>query len=465
MKKTNSTELSSLNAISPLDGRYGPLLDQLRPLVSEEGLIHYRMQIEIRWLMKMAQDSAFPEVPTLSTEAQNYLEKLLEEFDSTIAFSVKSIEKTTNHDLKAVEYQLQQSLEKNAELKPLIPFIHFACTSEDINNLSYGLMLKEARTECLLPCMFQLISRLHQMTQDYAEIPMLARTHGQPATPTTLGKELANVVARLQRCYESFKAVPIMGKFNGAVGNFNAHQIAYPEVDWLRVSEDFVSSLGLSWNAYTTQIEPHDELAAYLQHLIRFNSILVDLSRDLWAYISLGYFKQKTVDHEIGSSTMPHKVNPIDFENAEGNLGLANALSEHLASKLPISRWQRDLSDSTVLRNLGSTLGYSLLAYQNIQKGLNKLEADKARIESDLNSHWEVLAEAIQTVMRRYGQENAYEALKELTRGKTITPDILKEFINSLNLPSDVKQHLSQLTPLTYIGYAAKLARSLTIKP
>jgi len=450
-------ELSPLTALSPLDGRYAPQLDSLRSTLSEYGLMRYRLEVEVRWLMSMATHEDIKEVPKLSPEAQDYLLKLIDHFDEKAAMEVKLIEKTTNHDVKAIEYYLQQKFEGQAELKNLIPFIHFACTSEDINNLAYALMLKNAFQHSIAPRMQQLIDSLSSMAKQYAHVSMLARTHGQAATPTTLGKELINFVARLQRAYQSIAAVEILGKFNGAVGNHNAHCVAYPEVNWLALSEQFVKSLGLTWNAFTTQIESHDELANFLQALMRFNTIMIDLDRDLWSYISVGYFKQRLLDHEVGSSTMPHKVNPIDFENSEGNLGVANALADHLALKLPISRLQRDLSDSTVLRNLGPVLGYSLLAYQSTLKGLSKLEANENFIREDLEQHWEVLAEAIQTVMRRYGLNNAYEELKKLTRGKEINEASIRAFIDNLDLEPSVKEQLLQLTPSTYIGYAKKL--------
>lgn len=450
-------ELSPLTALSPLDGRYATQLNPLRNTVSEYGLMRYRLEVEVRWLMALAEHPEIVEVPELSQEAQAYLLRLIESFDEASARKVKEIEKITNHDVKAIEYYLQTQFETQPELKALIPFIHFACTSEDINNCAYALMLKNAFQQVLTPRLQDLMHVLLKMANNHADLSMLARTHGQAATPTTLGKELMNVVARLERAFNALNAVEVLGKFNGAVGNHNAHCVAYPEVNWLDLSEKFVHSLGLNWNAYTTQIEPHDELAAFMHALIRFNTILIDLNRDLWSYISIGYFKQKVLEHEVGSSTMPHKVNPIDFENSEGNLGVANALADHLALKLPISRLQRDLSDSTVIRNLGSVLGYSFLAYQSCLKGLNKLEANESLIRADLDHHWEVLAEAIQTVMRRYGLNNAYEELKKLTRGKAIDDNSLKHFVEQLDLPKNAKMTLLQLTPSNYIGYASEL--------
>ena len=454
-------ELSPLTALSPLDGRYAPQVDALRPILSEFGLIRYRLEVEIRWLMALAKHSEITEVPELSAQAQDHLLSILDQFNEEAANEVKQIEKTTNHDVKAIEYYLQQQFEKNAELKKLIPFIHFACTSEDINNLAYALMLKNGFEQVLAPRMQELIQNLTQMAKKYAGLAMLSRTHGQAATPSNLGKEIVNFVVRLQRALTALNSIQIFGKFNGAVGNHNAHLAAYPQIDWLMLSEKFVKDLGLKWNPYTTQIEPHDELAAFLHNLIRFNSIMIDLDRDLWSYISLGYFTQKSLAHEVGSSTMPHKVNPIDFENSEGNLGVANALADHLALKLPISRLQRDLSDSTALRNLSSALAYSLLAYQSCLKGLTKLEANQELITQDLQQHWEVLAEAIQTVMRRYCLDNAYEELKALTRGKKIDAESLKTFIEGLQLPEEAKANLLQLTPFNYIGYAERLVNEL----
>ncbi len=455
-----STPLTNL---SPLDGRYANLLNSLRNTLSEYGLIRYRLIVEVRWLLALAEHPQIIEVPELSPKSQDYLLKLIDDFDEAAAQEIKQIEQKTNHDVKAVEYYLQQKLEHHAELNALIPFIHFACTSEDINNLAYALMLKDALQKDLAPSQHELIHTLLNRAQAYASLAMLGRTHGQAATPTTLGKELINFVARLDRAYQILKSCKIPGKFNGAVGNLNAHQAAYPEINWLVLSEHFVNSLGLSWNAYTTQIEPHDELAATLHALMRFNTILIDLNRDLWSYISLGYFKQKMVAHEVGSSTMPHKINPIDFENAEGNLGMANALADHMANKLPISRLQRDLSDSTTLRNLGSVMGYSLLAYQSCLKGLKKLEANETLLAHDLDQHWEVLAEAIQTTMRRYKINKAYESLKDLTRGKKVDQHTLKKFIDALELPKEAKQHLSKLTPANYIGYAAELVKNFRL--
>ncbi len=417
--------------------------------------------MEIRWLEWLAETPEISEVPPLSAAAQKLLHSLYDNFSLEHAQHIKTIEAQTNHDVKALEYFIKERCKDNTELTRVSEFIHFGCTSEDINNLAYGLLLKQVRADVLLPCMDQLIHALREMARLYAKQPMLSRTHGQAASPTTVGKELANVVARLQRQYQQLDDVTIYGKFNGAVGNFNAHHIAYPEVDWVGTSQAFVEHLGLHCNTWTTQIEPHDYLAEFFHALIRFNHILLDLNRDIWGYISLGYFKQKLKAGEVGSSTMPHKVNPIDFENSEGNLGLANAILEHLANKLPVSRWQRDLTDSTVLRNMGVGIGHSLLAYQATLQGLHKLEINLARIEQDLDANWEVLGEAIQTVMRRYGIEQPYEKLKTLTRGQTIDATTLAAFIDNLALPPDVKMRLKQLTPRTYIGRAVELTEQI----
>lgn len=453
-------ELSSLSALSPLDGRYHSKLEALRPFLSEYGLIQSRVEVEIHWLRALS-DCPEIEACQLTPAATDYLTALLNEFDEQEALRIKTIEQTTQHDVKAVEYYLAEKLSAHRDTQHLISFIHFACTSEDINNLAYSLMLKKARENVLLPIMQSLISDLKNKAEEYASIAMLARTHGQAATPTTLGKELANVVARLTQQYHAFESVSLMGKCNGAVGNFNAHISAYPEVDWLSLSKKMVTNLGLEWNAYTTQIEPHDRLAELLHALSRFNTVLIDFNRDTWSYISLGYFRQKSVKSEVGSSTMPHKVNPIDFENAEGNLGIANALALHLATTLPISRWQRDLTDSTVLRNLSSVFAHSLLAYQGTQKGLHKIDPDAPRMEHELNQHWEVLAEPIQTIMRRHGIADAYDILKDLTRGKPITSDTIEAFIDQLALPSDAKKALCKLTPSNYLGLAATLAQTM----
>lgn len=454
-------ELSPLTALSPLDGRYQQKLSELRPIMSEYGLMFYRITVEIRWLMALASHSKIKEIAKLNKENRSKLEQMITSFDLQQAEQIKIIEQATNHDLKAVEYYLQQQFKMDKALTPLIPFIHFGCTSEDINNLAHSLMLASAQESQLLPHMKALINKLVQLAQTHADLAMLSRTHGQPASPTTLGKELANFMMRLKQQYQQFSTLKLLGKFNGAVGNFNAHYAAYPEIDWPAMSQQFITALGLEPNAYTTQIEPHDRLAQWLQALSRFNNILIDFNRDIWGYISLGYFKQKALAGEIGSSTMPHKINPIDFENSEGNLGIANALIDHFAQKLTISRWQRDLSDSTVLRNLGAILGYSLIAYKATMKGLNKLSAANETIERDLASHWEVLAEALQTTMRRYGLMDSYEQLKDLTRGKAIDANAISQFIDQLPIPDQAKQHLQTLTPSNYIGYAASLAKEV----
>lgn len=453
---------SPLHAISPLDGRYAEKLSPLREWFSEYGLLRYRLLVEIRWLETLASIPEITEIPALSPDARQWLENIFIHFSITDAERIKTIEQKTNHDVKALEYFLKERISEQPELQVLSEFIHFACTSEDINNLAYALLLKEAREQCLLPMMQRLQDAIYQMAQSYAHLPMLARTHGQPASPTTLGKEMANVFARLKRQILQFKELALLGKFNGATGNFNAHYIAYPEIDWKQVSAEFITSLGLVPNTYTTQIEPHDGLAEYFHAILRFNTIVLDLDRDLWGYISLGYFRQKLKAHEIGSSTMPHKVNPIDFENSEGNIGLANALLEHMAAKLPISRWQRDLSDSTVLRNLGVAIGYGFLAYQATLKGLEKLSVNESLMASDLEKNWEVLAEAIQTIMRRYGLEAPYEQLKTLTRGKAMTQSMLLDFIDTLELPKEAKERLKALTPASYLGNARQQAEDLT---
>lgn len=450
--------LDKLSALSPLDGRYASKLDELRMTFSEFGLIKQRFKVEVHWLIKLSDHPEIEEIHKLNDKQLQFLLDLIEHFSLDDAKRVKDIERTTNHDVKAIEYLLREKIIASGPgIDFLLPFIHFACTSEDINNLSYALMLKEARELSLLKNMQQIIDVLNTLSAANINTPMLARTHGQPASPTTLGKEFLNVEHRLKRQLEQFTQLPILGKFNGAVGNFNAHHSAYPNIDWPAVSEDFVTELGLEWNKFTTQIEPHDFIAEWMHCVERFNTILIDLNRDIWSYISNGYFKQKTVAGEVGSSTMPHKVNPIDFENSEGNLGLANAVAQHLGAKLPCSRWQRDLTDSTVMRNLGLVFGYSLLAYKAILKGLGKLEVNEQALANDLEQHWEVLGEAIQTVMRRYGITDAYEQLKEFTRGKPMNQAMLKEFINQLSLPEATKQQLLELTPARYIGLAAKL--------
>ncbi len=451
-------DLNNLTAVSPLDGRYGDKTADLRPIFSEYGLNRHRVLVEVRWLQTLAEIPEISEVPPLSVHARTMLDQIASNFALDDAQRVKNIERTTNHDVKAIEYFLKERIQGNAELEAISEFIHFACTSEDINNLSHALMLRAARASVLLPLMDELIDGISALARTYADQPMLARTHGQPASPTTLGKEMANVAYRLKRQRQQLGDVPLLGKMNGAVGNYNAHLSAYPELDWSSIAQKFVESLGLQWNPYTTQIEPHDYIAEYMDALARFNTVLLDFDRDLWGYISVGYFKQKTVAGEVGSSTMPHKVNPIDFENSEGNLGLANALLHHFSSKLPISRWQRDLTDSTVLRNLGVAIGYSVIAFQSTLKGLRKLEVDTVRLGADLDNNWEVLAEPIQTVMRRYGVEKPYEKLKELTRGKRMDRASLHVFVDSLDIPALEKQRLKQLTPQTYIGNAREQA-------
>ena len=454
-------ELNALTAISPVDGRYGARTVELRDIFSEFGLIKFRVTVEVRWLQQMASIAGIAEVPPLSNEANQLLNEIVDNFSLADAQRVKDIEKTTNHDVKAVEYLLKEKVASNQELAAISEFIHFACTSEDINNLSHGLMLNTAREQVLLPLCDQLLSSIKELAVRYKTVPMMARTHGQPASPTTLGKEMANVYIRLQRQREQIAAVPMLGKFNGAVGNYNAHISAYPQLNWHQISENFVTSLGLQWNAFTTQIEPHDYIAELFDAVARFNTILLDFDRDVWGYIALGHFKQKTIAGEIGSSTMPHKVNPIDFENSEGNLGLANAIFHHLASKLPVSRWQRDLTDSTVLRNLGIGFGYCLIAYHATLKGISKLEVNEANLLNELDQNWELLAEPVQTVMRRYGIEKPYEKLKELTRGKRITPADLHVFIDNLELPDAVKAQMKDFRPDNYLGAAIALVDSL----
>lgn len=454
-------DLSTLTAISPVDGRYASKSAELRPFVSEFGLIHKRVTVEVRWLQKLSQVSEISEVPAFSDNANSFLDQIVTEFSEADAARVKQIEATTNHDVKAVEYFLKEKVETHQELANVSEFIHFACTSEDINNLSHALMLKAAQDNVVLPYLHSLLGQLATYAGEFSEIPMMARTHGQPATPTTLGKEFANVAVRLDRQLTALKQVELLGKINGAVGNYNAHLSAYPGVNWHQVSREFVESLGIKWNAYTTQIEPHDYIAEWFDAICRLNTILIDLDRDLWGYIALNHFKQKTIAGEVGSSTMPHKVNPIDFENSEGNLGLANAVLNHLSAKLPVSRWQRDLTDSTVLRNLGVGLGYALIGWQATLKGLGKLEVNEASLAAELDNNWELLAEPIQTVMRRYGIEKPYEKLKELTRGKRVTQQGFADFIDSLDLPQVTKDELKQLTPANYIGRAVTFAKEL----
>ncbi|WP_148863052.1 adenylosuccinate lyase [Marinobacter fonticola] len=454
-------ELTSLTAISPVDGRYGEKVRIFREIFSEYGLIRNRVTVEIRWLQQLAAHPGISEVPTLSEEANTVLNNLVADFSLADAERIKTIERTTNHDVKAVEYLIKEKIADTPELHAITEFVHFACTSEDINNLSHGLMLREGLDLGLIPGMQKIIDKLADLARQHAEQPMLSRTHGQTASPTTVGKEFANVVYRLRRQLEQIKRVEILGKINGAVGNYNAHLSAYPTVDWAANAEAFVATLGLDWNPYTTQIEPHDYVAELYDAIARFNTILIDLDRDIWGYISLGYFKQKTVAGEIGSSTMPHKVNPIDFENSEGNLGIANALFSHLSAKLPVSRWQRDLTDSTVLRNLGVGFAHSLIAYEATLKGLSKLEVNPSRLDEDLNQAWEVLAEPIQTVMRRYNIEKPYEKLKELTRGKAMTPELIQDFVRNLEIPQSAKDELLALTPANYIGNAVTQAKAI----
>ena len=450
--------LSAITALSPLDGRYASRTAALRPLLSEFGLMHRRVQVEVEWFIALS-DAGFAEFKPLSEAARGLLRGLVARFSEADAVAIKEIERTTNHDVKAVEYWLKSRFESNAELKAAGEFVHFACTSEDINNTSHALMLKAAREDVLLPTLERISSTLTAMAVQLAGVPMLSRTHGQTASPTTVGKEIANVVARLGNARERIASVQLLGKMNGAVGNYNAHLAACPELDWEVFSRGVVEGhLGLVFNPYTTQIEPHDYMAELFDAVARTNTILIDWSRDVWGYISLGYFRQRTVAGEIGSSTMPHKVNPIDFENAEGNFGLANALLAHLSQKLPISRWQRDLTDSTVLRNMGVALGYTLLGYESLLRGLAKLEVNREALAADLDEAWEVLAEPIQTVMRRYGLPNPYERLKELTRGKAITADALRSFIATLEIPEAEKARLLALTPATYLGMAGELA-------
>ncbi|MFZ3018684.1 MAG: adenylosuccinate lyase [Gallionella sp.] len=454
--------MNTLTALSPLDGRYAGKVDSLRGYFSEFGLIRFRVLVEIEWLKALSAQADIPEIAPFSATTVAQLDALNANFSEADATAIKSIEKTTNHDVKAIEYWLREKLGSNPETAGVLEFIHFACTSEDINNLSHALMLKGAREAVMLPALQGLISRMKDIAHQLADLPMLCRTHGQTATPSTLGKEMANVVYRLQRAEQRLAGVEILGKINGAVGNYNAHLSAYPDVDWEGFAKRFVEARGITFNPYTIQIEPHDYMAELYDAFARINTILIDLDRDVWGYISMGFFKQKVVAGEVGSSTMPHKVNPIDFENSEGNLGMANAMLRHLSEKLPISRWQRDLTDSTVLRNMGVALGYTLLGYESLLKGLNKLEANPQRVMDDLNNSWEVLAEPIQTVMRRYNIENAYDKLKDLTRGKGgINKESLAAFIATLDIPEAEKQRLLQLSPSTYTGKAAELAKRI----
>jgi adenylosuccinate lyase len=460
-QETQTMKLTSLTALSSVDGRYAGRTRSLRSYCSEYGLIHRRVIVEIRWFEALAAHPGIPELPVLSDEASTFLEDLISDFDTAAAERIKEIESVTNHDVKAIEYYLKEQFADLPELAVLSEFLHFACTSEDINNLSYALMLRDVHEDIMEHEFARIDAVLAGLAQAHANQPMLARTHGQTASPTTLGKELANSLFRLRRQAQLMADQEFLGKINGAVGNFNAHMAAYPEIDWPALAREFVESLGLDWNPYTTQIEPHDWVAELCQSLARYHTILIDLCRDIWSYISIGYFRQKTVEGEIGSSTMPHKVNPIDFENAEGNLGVANALLEHLAAKLPISRWQRDLTDSTVLRVIGTAYGHSLVASSSLLKGLGKLEVNTARLEQDLDASWEVLAEPIQTVMRRHGIDNPYEQLKSLTRGKRITEKDLAEFIHTLDIPEQARKDLLELTPGGYTGNAAGMARKV----
>jgi adenylosuccinate lyase len=446
--------LSELTAISAVDGRYRSKAQPLAPYFSEYALIRYRTEVEIRWLQQLARNPQLEETGTLNSDASDFLDQLVSNFSLADAQRVKEIESTTNHDVKAVEYFIKEKMSAREDLQTQLEFVHFACTSEDINNLAYAMMLKSCREQVLVPAMQSIVDRVGDMARQHADQPMLSRTHGQTASPTTVGKEFANVAYRLQRQLSQFSKNEILGKINGAVGNFNAHISAYPDVDWSEQSKKLVESLGLTWNPFTTQIEPHDYIAELFSALCRFNTVLIDFDRDVWGYISLGYFKQRTVAGEVGSSTMPHKVNPIDFENSEGNLGMANAILQHLSEKLPISRWQRDLTDSTVLRNMGSGLAHSMIGYQALGKGLGKLDLNPEALLADLEQSWEVLAEPIQTVMRRYGIEQPYEKLKELTRGQAITRETLHQFIDSLLLPDDAKNRLKALSPATYLGNA-----------
>ena len=454
-------QLDPLTAISPIDGRYAAKTASLRPVFSEYGLIYHRLMVEVRWLQTLSRTADIIEVPEFSADANALLDSIVQNFDPAQALRIKEIETTTNHDVKAVEYYLKEQVADHAELNAVSEFIHFACTSEDINNLSHALMLKSGRDQILLPMVDEVLEMINNLAHQYATIPMMSRTHGQPASPTTLGKEFANVVHRLRRQRQQIEVVEMLGKFNGAVGNYNAQLSAYPDSDWPAISRQFVESMGLGWNPYTTQIEPHDYIAELFDALARLNTILIDFSRDCWSYISIGYFRQQTVAGEVGSSTMPHKVNPIDFENAEGNLGLANAVLTHLAQKLPISRWQRDLTDSTVLRNLGTGIGHVLIALDSLKRGIGKLEVNTDVISADLEQNWEVLAEPIQTVMRRYGVKQPYEKLKALTRGQKIDAQAVREFVEALEIPAAAKQELIKLTPASYIGNAVKQAETI----
>ena len=452
---------NSLLAISPLDGRYKSKCEDLAPYFSEFALMRYRVLVEIKWLQKLSEHDQIDDLQVISERGLAYLDDLVRNFSISDAQRIKAIEATTNHDVKAVEYFIKEKFEDNRELSDQLEFVHFACTSEDINNLAYALMLRDGRDKVMLDQMREIEKQLAQLSKDFANQPMLCRTHGQSASPSTVGKEFANVVHRLRRQIVQIESNEILGKINGAVGNYNAHLCAYPDIDWQANAKEFVEGLGLSWNPYTTQIEPHDYVAELFAAVCRFNTVLIDFDRDIWAYISLGYFKQGTVAGEVGSSTMPHKVNPIDFENSEGNLGLANAIMSHLSEKLPISRWQRDLTDSTVLRNIGTGLAHSLIAYRATVKGIGKLELNAKAIDDDIDSCWEILAEPIQTVMRRYRIEKPYEKLKELTRGKQIDQQSVQDFVQTLTIPEAAKQELLQLTPRKYLGNAVEQARAI----
>ena len=454
-------DLSQLTAISPVDGRYGSKTAALRPIFSEFGLIRHRVLVEVRWLQHLANEKAITEVPAFSDDTEKLLNDIVDNFSEQDALRVKEIESTTNHDVKAVEYLLKEKIAGNKELEAVNEFIHFACTSEDINNLSHALMLREARDTVMLDLIDQLTLALTSLAKELAEQPMLAHTHGQPASPTTVGKEIANVVYRLRRQIEQIKSVPLLGKLNGAVGNYNAHLSAYPDLNWADISKNFIESLGLEQNPFTIQIEPHDYMAELFDAFSRLNNIVMDFDRDIWTYISMGFFKQKTIEGEVGSSTMPHKVNPIDFENSEGNIGIANAIFSHLSAKLPVSRMQRDLTDSTVLRNLGVGLAHCMIAYQSTLRGISKLQVNAEALNKTLDSNWEVLAEPIQTVMRRYGIEKPYEKLKELTRGQRVTEKDFKDFISKLEIPQEAKEQLILLTPMTYIGNAIEQTNSI----
>ncbi len=454
-------DLSSLSALSPVDGRYGSKSEALRPFFSEYGLIKHRVLVEVRWLQALSEHKDITEVPPFSAKANQLLNEIVDDFSEADAKRIKDIERTTNHDVKAVEYFLKEQVVNVEELQAVNEFIHFACTSEDINNISHALMLKGGLESVVLPYCEELINELKGLAKRYRSIAMMARTHGQPASPSTMGKEMANVAVRLKRQLLQIKAVPMLGKLNGAVGNYNAHLSAYPDIDWHAFSAQFIASLGLTHNPFTTQIEPHDYIAELYDAMARFNTIVIDFDRDIWGYIAIGHFKQRTIAGEIGSSTMPHKVNPIDFENSEGNLGIANAIFSHLAAKLPVSRWQRDLTDSTVLRNLGVGFGYAIIAYQATLKGISKLQVNEASLAKELDDNWELLAEPIQTVMRRYGVEKPYEKLKELTRGKKVNAKIIASFIDDLSIPENAKQELKKLTPASYIGDAIRLVDQL----